>query len=102
MLSAQAIERAARSREQGRDQRRSARFGEPRFRVRLGKREDIEHDPSAAPNPYETGLDQGPANSVPLSPIGFLLRAAAVYPDRPAVVYGGRRYSWRQALERSR
>ncbi len=55
-----------------------------------------------APNPYEIGLDKGPANFVPLSPVGFLLRAAAVYPDRPAVVYGGRRYSWRQALERSR
>jgi fatty-acyl-CoA synthase len=57
---------------------------------------------TAAPNPYETGLDKGPANFVPLSPIGFLLRAATVFPDRPAVVYSGRRYSWRQALERSR
>jgi fatty-acyl-CoA synthase len=55
-----------------------------------------------APNPYEIGLDKGPANFVPLSPVGFLLRTAAVYPDRPAVVYGGRRYSWRQTLERSR
>ena len=39
---------------------------------------------------------------MPLSPIGFLLRSAAVYPDRAAVVYGERRYSWREALERCR
>jgi fatty-acyl-CoA synthase len=53
-------------------------------------------------NPYEVGLDKTTANFVPLSPIGFLLRAAAVYPDRPAVVHGERRYSWRQTLERCR
>jgi fatty-acyl-CoA synthase len=57
---------------------------------------------AAASNPYETGLDKDAANFVPPSPIGFLLRTAAVYPDRPAVVYGDRRCSWRQALERSR
>jgi fatty-acyl-CoA synthase len=54
------------------------------------------------PNPYEIGLDKNAANFVPLSPVGFLLRAAAVYPDRPAVVYGERRYSWRQARDRCR
>ena len=35
-------------------------------------------------NPYEIGLDKNAANYVPLSPIGFLLRSAAVYPDRLA------------------
>src|SRR6516162_6265959 len=53
-------------------------------------------------NPYEMGLDKNAANYVPLSPIRFLARSAAVYPNRPAVVYGGRRYSWREALERCR
>ena len=53
-------------------------------------------------NPYEIGLDKNAANYVPLSPIGFLLRSAAVYPGRLAVAYGERRYSWREALERSR
>jgi fatty-acyl-CoA synthase len=53
-------------------------------------------------NPYESGLDKNPANFVPLSPIGFLLRSAAVYPDHPAVVYGARRYGWRETLERCR
>src|SRR5215831_1058613 len=53
-------------------------------------------------NPYEIGLDKNPANYVPLTPIGFLLRSAAVYPDRLAVAYGERRYSWRAALDRCR
>jgi fatty-acyl-CoA synthase len=53
-------------------------------------------------NPYEVGLDKNAANYVPLTPIGFLLRSAAVYPNRLAVAYGERRYSWRQALERCR
>jgi fatty-acyl-CoA synthase len=55
-----------------------------------------------ATHPYETGLDKNAANYVPLSPIGFLLRTASVYPDRLAVAYGERRYSWREALERCR
>jgi 3-(methylthio)propionyl---CoA ligase len=55
-----------------------------------------------SPNPYDAGLDKNAANFVPLSPIGFLVRAAAVYPDCPGVVYGERRYSWRQSLERCR
>src|SRR5215470_8951617 len=53
-------------------------------------------------NPYELGLDKNAANYVPLTPIGFLLRSAAVYPNRLAVAYGERRYSWREALERCR
>src|SRR5436305_5966895 len=53
-------------------------------------------------NPYETGLDKNPANFVPLSPIGFLRRSAAVYPNRTAVIHGNRRYTWREAEERCR
>jgi fatty-acyl-CoA synthase len=56
----------------------------------------------ATTDPYEIGLDKNPANFVPLSPIGFLLRSAAVYPDHPAVVYEARRYAWREALDRCR
>jgi fatty-acyl-CoA synthase len=56
----------------------------------------------ASANPYEIGLGKNAANYVPLTPIGFLLRSAAVYPNRLAVSYGKRRYSWRQALERCR
>jgi fatty-acyl-CoA synthase len=56
----------------------------------------------AASSPYETGLDKNPANFVALTPTNFLLRSAAVYPDRLAVRYGERRYSWRQVLDRCR
>src|SRR5258708_28955854 len=55
-----------------------------------------------ATNPYEVGLDKNAANFTPLTPLGFLLRSASVYPNRLAVVYGGRRYSWGEALERCR
>ena len=57
---------------------------------------------STSTSPYDIGLDKNAANYVPLSPIGFLLRSAAVYPNRLAVLHGERRYSWREALERCR
>jgi fatty-acyl-CoA synthase len=53
-------------------------------------------------NPYERGLGKNAANFVPLSPIGFLLRSAAVYPNRTAVIHGERRYTWKEALKRCR
>ncbi len=53
-------------------------------------------------NAYELDLDRNPANYVPLSPLGFLERAAAVYPDRTAVVYGDESYDWREAYARAR
>ncbi|MBV8738700.1 MAG: hypothetical protein JO007_15865, partial [Alphaproteobacteria bacterium] len=43
---------------------------------------------SRGTNPYDVGLDKNAANFVPLTPLGFLQRSAAVYPQRPAVVYG--------------
>src|SRR5215471_18900708 len=55
-----------------------------------------------ATNPNEIGLDKNAANYVPLSPIGFLLRSAAVYPNRPSVIHGDRYYTWRETLERCR
>ena len=55
-----------------------------------------------APLPFETDLDRNPANFTALTPLGFLDRTAAVYPDRLAVVHGERRYSWREAAERCR
>ncbi len=51
---------------------------------------------------YQSGLDQTPANHVPLSPVSFLLRAARVYPNRTAIVHGTRRYTYAQFLERTR
>ncbi|CAA6673551.1 unnamed protein product [Spirodela intermedia] len=40
------------------------------------------------------------ANYVPLTPISFLERSAVVYADRPAVVDGSRRFTWRETRGR--
>jgi fatty-acyl-CoA synthase len=52
--------------------------------------------------PYSIGLDQTSANFVPLSPLSFLKRSAAVYPDHTSAVYEGRRFTWAQTYERCR
>tara|TARA_R110000824_G_scaffold390760_3_gene587558 strand:- start:35349 stop:36983 length:1635 start_codon:yes stop_codon:yes gene_type:complete len=39
-------------------------------------------------NPYDTDLDQNPANHQPLSPLSFLKRAAEVYPETIAILHG--------------
>jgi fatty-acyl-CoA synthase len=54
------------------------------------------------PSPFDRDLDRNAANFTALTPLTFLDRAAAVYPDRPAVIHGARRYSWRQTAERCR
>ncbi|KAJ3687944.1 hypothetical protein LUZ61_017108 [Rhynchospora tenuis] len=40
------------------------------------------------------------ANYAPLSPLSFLERAALVYADRTAVIYGAKRHTWRQTRDR--
>src|SRR5258707_5925981 len=51
---------------------------------------------------YSIGLDKTPANFVPLSPLSFLERTAAVYPDLTSAVYEGRVFTWGQTHERCR
>ena len=51
---------------------------------------------------YDHGLDKNPANYTPLSPLSFLPKAAAVYPDRLAVIHGKRHYSWAALYLRAR
>src|SRR5579883_3126645 len=53
-------------------------------------------------NPYEIGLDRNAANYVPLSPLTFLERTAAVYPTRTSVIHGARRYTWAETEARCR
>ncbi|CCD95469.1 putative AMP-binding enzyme [Bradyrhizobium sp. ORS 375] len=53
-------------------------------------------------NQYLIGLDKTPANYVPLTPLSFLARSAAVYPDHVSTVYEGRSFTWRQTYERCR
>ena len=46
--------------------------------------------------PDETGLDRCAANHVPLTPLSHLQRAADVFSNREALVYGARRWSYAQ------
>src|SRR4051794_21648343 len=57
---------------------------------------------SAAQNQYSLGLDKTPANYVPLTPLSFLARSAAVYPDQLSAVYEGRSFTWSQTYDRCR
>lgn len=57
---------------------------------------------SQAQNQYAIGLDKTPANYVPLSPLSFLARTAAVYPDHVSAVYEGRSFTWAETYERCR
>lgn len=49
---------------------------------------------------YDIDLDQSPANHTPLSPLSFIRRTAAVYPDHPSVIHGKRRFTWSETYER--
>src|SRR5882757_3774144 len=49
---------------------------------------------------YDLGLDKNPANYVPLTPLSFLERSAAVYPNHVSTVYEGRSFTWAQTYER--
>jgi fatty-acyl-CoA synthase len=51
-------------------------------------------------NIYDKDLDSNAANFTALSPISMMRRAAAVYPDKPAVIYGQRRVSWAEIFTR--
>ena len=51
---------------------------------------------------YSIGLDKTAANFVPLTPLSFLARTAAVYPDHTSAVYEGRVFTWAQTYARCR
>ena len=53
-------------------------------------------------SPYEQGLDQSPANYIPLSPLTFIERSASVWPEQESIVYGTRRYTWSETFKRCR
>ena len=58
-------------------------------------------DDRAARNLYEEGLERNPANHVALTPLGFLSRAAHVYPGRTAWRHGARSATYRDFYARS-
>src|SRR6476660_4487117 len=55
-----------------------------------------------AKSPYDTDLDRSPANYQPLTPLGFLERAAAVFPNHTAIVHGAMRRSYVEFYVRAR
>ncbi len=52
------------------------------------------------PGIYDLQLGRNPANHMPLTPLGFLARAAEVYPNKAAVIHGDTVYTYRQFKER--
>ena len=50
---------------------------------------------------FERNLDRNAANTAPLTPLDFLRRAAAVYPDKIAVIHGSQRTTYRELYARS-
>ncbi len=58
--------------------------------------------PGDAMTDFSRGLDRNPANYRPLTPVSFLDRAAAVWPDRIAWVHGAARTSYRDFRARCR
>src|SRR5437588_3173602 len=66
--------------------------------ARLGRREGTAMTKTA----YDTDLDRNAANFQPLTPLSFLERAAAVFPDHPAILHGARRLSYAEFYARAR
>ncbi len=53
-------------------------------------------------NIYSQQLDKNAANYQPLTPITFLERAASVYPEETAIIYGKQKYSYSEFYRRCR
>src|SRR6266849_133232 len=51
---------------------------------------------------YDIGLDRNPANFQPLTPLSFLERAAAIFPQRTAIVHGARSWTYGEFYARAR
>ena len=51
---------------------------------------------------YDRDLDACAANFAALTPLDFLVRTAAIHPDRPALVHGPVRRTWVQGHDRCR
>ncbi len=51
---------------------------------------------------YKQNLEKTPANYQPLTPLGFLERAAQIFPDHPAVIHGHKSWNYAQFYSRAR
>src|SRR5262249_36912528 len=82
----------------------------PALRRSVKNRPSVTRMPSPRPAPhkarqlsaniYERDLDKTPANYAPLTPLQFVERSAAVYPDSMALIHGARRQSWGETYAR--
>ncbi len=55
-----------------------------------------------AKTPYDTDLDRNPANFQPLTPLGFVERAASVFPTHTAVIHGALKRNYAEFYTRTR
>jgi fatty-acyl-CoA synthase len=55
-----------------------------------------------AKTPYDTDLDRNSANFQPLTPLGFLERAASVFPDHTAIIHGPLRRNYAEFYAHAR
>jgi fatty-acyl-CoA synthase len=63
----------------------------------------MEERPMSVPqNQYSIGLEKTPANFVALTPLSFLARTAAIYPNHVSTLYEDRVFTWSQTYERCR
>ncbi len=58
--------------------------------------------PPLSGNIFERDLDRNPANHAPLTPLQFIERTAAVYPESIALIHGERQQSWAETYARCR
>ena len=61
----------------------------------------MQHGNCDVSNPFETNLEKNPANFQSLTPLSFIERTAATYPDRTAVIHGNIRRTWAETYARS-
>lgn len=55
-----------------------------------------------ATNPYELDLDKNPANFQALTPLSYLERSAATFPEKTAVIHGDASYTYAEFYARCR
>ncbi|HVE50750.1 MAG TPA: acyl-CoA synthetase [Casimicrobiaceae bacterium] len=53
-------------------------------------------------NPFDRDLDRNTANYAPLTPLSFIDRTAAIWPEQVAIIHGNRRATWAQTYARCR
>jgi fatty-acyl-CoA synthase len=51
-------------------------------------------------NIYELNLSKNNANFLPLTPLSFIERTAAVYPNRLSIVHGNKQFTWLETYSR--